>query len=211
MKKRIYFSILLIGLVYLLQIFNIQGALYSATDPTDDIRHYHSSTLVETGDYFDEIDIISFEIDTDKLKMTLDVAPINDINHFYFMSVYWDGDDTSKNYTVAQIGLGINSVLTSLYDNQDSIVAYNLAMGVVSIVGNSVESPIPAFGLIQNPTDPKYIEIYASLVAVPDYYADNLTLDHLPTSAASGFHFEMVILSLIVLVFIPIIISRTKK
>ena len=130
-------------MLLLIRIFSV-SAPYDFDDPTDDVRHYQNSVLVSTGDFHDEIDITNFNIHINMLIMFFDATPILSADRIYIINVFWDGDSNSKNYTLAQLGGGVNQVLTYLWDSQDNPVALSVVSDGVSIVGNSIKDTIPA-------------------------------------------------------------------
>lgn len=187
MKRLGYFTILIL---FLLPATFVDCALFSITDPVNDVKHYQNTTLSGTGDYHDEIDIVGFEVNTNQLKMLFEGTPIDDSDHLYNMVIFWDGDEDSLNRTVCQIGGGIISlVATYLYDSNEIAVAINSATNVVTTTIDSVETPIPAFNLIQDPSNPQYINVHSAYIEVPnsEYFMDNLT-DSGTLSGNTGFN-----------------------
>lgn len=185
-------------MLLLIRIFSV-SAPYDFDDPTDDVRHYQNSVLVSTGDFHDEIDITNFNIHINMLIMFFDATPILSADRIYIINVFWDGDSNSKNYTLAQLGGGVNQVLTYLWDSQDNPVASSVVPDGVSIVGNSITATIPAVSLIQDLLNPQYVDVHASYIEIvgQNYYTDNLTYGDASTGPTTngtpGYQISLVI------------------
>jgi len=213
MSKKFLITIPVIFFLIFLQVISVMSLPYTLTDSINDVNHYQNTTFVTQGDFHDEIDIVNFEIDTNKLTMTLDDTPVFSVERLYLMSVYWDGDSDSLNYTFAQFGGGFNQILTYLWDSQENPVAINVVPGLITIVGNSLETPIPAFDLILNPSEPQFIEVYAAyIIDSANYYNDNSTGGELvlPSASSPGFEICLVISGLSILIIIRIYQRRKE-
>jgi hypothetical protein len=205
------FTIPIIFLLILIRAFSV-SAPYDFNDPTDDVRHYQSSVLVSTGDFHDEIDITNFNIHINMFIMFFDAPPIFSTDRIYLMSVFWDGDSNSKNYTIAQFGGGVNQILTYLFDSQDNPVALSVVPGAVSIVGNSITATIPAISSIQDPTDPQYVDVHASYIEIAgqNYYTDNLTYGEASTGETPGFEIGLAISGLSIIIIVRVYLKRKE-
>ncbi len=202
-------------MLLLIRIFSV-SAPYDFDDPADDVRHYQNSVLVSTGDFHDEIDITNFNIHINMLIMFFDAAPILSADRIYIINVFWDGDSNSKNYTIAQLGGGVNQVLTYLWDSQDNPVALSVVPDGVSIVGNSITATIPAVSSIQDLLNPQYVDVHASYIEIvgQNYYTDNLTYGDASTGPTTngtpGYQISLVISGLSFAIMVRIYVRKKK-
>ncbi len=202
-------------MLLLIRIFSV-SAPYDFDDPTDDVRHYQNSVLVSTGDFHDEIDITNFNIHINMLIMFFDAPPILSADRIYIINVFWDGDSNSKNYTLAQLGGGVNQVLTYLWDSQDNPVALSVVPDGVSIVGNSITATIPAVSSIQDLLNPQYVDVHASYIEIvgQNYYTDNLTYGDASTGPTTngtpGYQISLVISGLSFAIMVRFYVRKKK-
>lgn len=185
------------------------NALPIVKDATDDVRHYNGATLLSTGDYQDEIDFEDMEIDGTNLVLTFQDVPQYDDDHRYFAVIIWDLADWIDNFTSATYGKGENTVSTYLADETPTIIASTIVPDSISIVGNTLQIPIPEHALITSLNNPKNFTAYARADSgATEYYYDEV--EGIPsTNVFPGYTIYIVISSLAILTFVAL--KRKKK
>lgn len=212
LKMKIRKKYLLLGLVLtsiLLLPMSRVNALPLVKDAIDDVRHYNGATLLSTGDYQDEIDIDNMEIDGTNLVVTFQDVPQYDEDHRYYAIIIWDLADWIDNFTSATYGKGENSVLTYLADETPTIIASTIVQDSISVVGNTLQIPIPEHALITSLNNPKNFTGYARVDSgATEYYYDEI--EGIPsTNVFPGYTIYIVISSLTILAFVAT--KRKKK
>lgn len=217
MKKKTIFVLPVICLILLIQILAVDSPPYSITDPIDDVKHYQNTTLISTGDFHDEIDIKEFIVNSLDMIMVFDDIPLYLTDYIYVMTVFWDGDSNSDNYTFAQFSGGtINQVGTYLFDNQGLPVVLNITSGAITIIGDTLKTRIPSFASIQDILNPQYVSVYASYIelAGQNYYTDNVTDGDASTGPTTngtpGYQIGLVISGLSSVIMVRIYVRKKK-
>ena len=200
-------SSLVLTSILLLPISRV-NALPIVKDATDDVRHYDGATLLSTGDYQDEVDFVSMEIDGTNLVVTFQDVPQYDNDHNYYVAVIWDEANWIDNFTSAFYGKGENTVSTYLADETPTIIASTIVPDSITVVSDTLVIPIPEHALITSLNDPKNFTAYARVDAgATEYYYDRL--EGIPsTNVFPGYTIYIVISSLTILTFVA---SKRKK
>lgn len=197
-----------IASIILLPISSV-NALPKVTDATDDVRYYNGATLLNTGDFQDEIDFETMEIDGTNLVVTFQDVPQYDDDHRYYAIIIWDLADWIDNFTSAFYGKGDNSVSTYLADETPTIIVAVDVPDSITVVGNTLQIPIPEHALISNLNNPLNFSAYARVDSgATEYYYDEM--EGVPsTNVFPGYTIFAVISSLTILTLIAL--KRKKK
>lgn len=197
-----------IASIILLPISSV-NALPKVTDATDDVRYYNGATLLNTGDFQDEIDFETMEIVGTNLVVTFQDVPQYDDDHRYYAVIIWDLADWIDNFTSAFYGKGDNSVSTYLADETPTIIVAVDVPDSITVVGNTLQIPIPEHALISNLNNPLNFTAYARVDSgATEYYYDEM--EGVPsTNVFPGYTIFAVISSLTILTLIAL--KRKKK
>ncbi|NPD90652.1 MAG: hypothetical protein HGN29_18220 [Asgard group archaeon] len=149
--------------------------------------------------------------------MVFDATPVYLIDYIYVMTVFWDGDSNSDNYTFAQYSGGtINQVGTYLYDSHGLPVVLNITPGAIAIIGDTIKARIPSFTAIQDILNPQYVSVHASYIEITgqNYYTDNLTDGDASsgptTSGTPGYKVGILVSGISVLLMVNVYLRRRK-
>ncbi|NHJ47057.1 MAG: hypothetical protein FK733_04645 [Asgard group archaeon] len=205
MKKNTIIVSLILFCILLLPITSVKAA-FLLTDATDDVQYYYEDLLQGTGDYQDEIDIVSLERDGPNLLLNFQDVPQQDDDHHHHVYVHWGGD----NYTTGEYSLTtINIITTYLENSTGHQVAMMIVPDSIYIQGNAIVFPIPEFTKIGNPDSPFGVNANAQVItgALTDYRDE---LVGIPSLVVPGFTREAVVFSLILLSIVPALVRRKK-
>jgi len=194
--------------VLLLPTINVQAAII-LEDTTDDVQYYKNAALQGSGDYRDEIDFVSIKVKDTNIIATFQDTPREDLNYDYYIYIIWGDNPIIDNFTVANLGLGLNQVATYLTNGGGGIVADVSNEDTITIDGNTLVIPIPSFDLIQTVENPVQFTGHAMIIiSLVEYYRDEVT--GVPTSGMPGFTNIITIISLSFLLFAFIIVKKKK-
>ncbi len=195
----------------LVPIANVTASTWLFYDAIDDVTFTNNGVDQDTGDYQDEVDIVSIELDASDFVITFQDVPQDDHDHQYYLHVFWTLTPV-VNRTDGYFGIEENMVWTYLHNSTHHLVVDNQESGGIHIIGNTIQMPIPDFALIENTTNPEYIEMSSVVYTGTNQYYFDKSNTTLFTTAPTGFDsLTATITSLSALMIICVIISSKKK
>lgn len=229
-------KIILIIMIFLTLFFSTKKHIVNGvilTDATEDVMHVIDDNFQSIGDVHPEIDIVSVEITTNNLYLTLKAAPNTVEYRRYLVEIYWDevveerGFNFYKNQTKCYFDSENHYSETKVYVGTTQIAGMHDPGAIRA--GNVITWPIhiqdddPMVDLTyfdaHNPATVFILTIYSETLDVPfptgsieeyfDFYPDDSQTYYTPTttSTAKINAIELVGFSLI----IAAIIIRYKK
>jgi len=172
-KRSMFFITLFLVSITMLPLVRVNAAMI-VEDAKDDVVYYQNSTLVGTGDYQNEIDFVSIEVDGSNIVIKFQGMPQDDADHDYTGFVIWDEGDFISNGTSFEYGQGENTVSTYLADETLTVIANEHEDGAIYVDRKTLVIPIPAFALIASLDNPKLFSGYAIVTSGADYYRDEI-------------------------------------
>ncbi|MHA1555360.1 MAG: hypothetical protein ACTSPM_00345 [Candidatus Heimdallarchaeota archaeon] len=215
MRKKTMIGILSILLcILILPTSPIRGEIFKINDETADLVHYHHpGTNTNPGpNVHSEIDIESLQINGEEIAVSFVAPPIVDEAIFYFIRIFWLGDDTLGNYTKCYLDGDDNYVHTFIEDSSGVEITDIYEYDVISIVGSSLIIPLYNISLITHMFDPHIAKVWTSLTvtAEEEGYEDNL--DYVTgTFPFPGFTNWITIGGISLIVMIGIIVKKKKN
>ncbi|HUU79443.1 MAG TPA: hypothetical protein VMX55_13940 [candidate division Zixibacteria bacterium] len=104
-KKRILLLTSLITITLIIVQFGLTSSVVFLTDKNNDVQFIENSVLKKTGDYQNEVDILSISFVGANLTLNLEGNPIiDDGNHYYKIGIYWDINSDYVNSTIISVG-----------------------------------------------------------------------------------------------------------
>ncbi|MHA1738904.1 MAG: hypothetical protein ACTSXA_13935 [Candidatus Heimdallarchaeota archaeon] len=154
--------VLFIAHLLLIPVARVHCEVYwTSTDPEDDVGYYEGNNIQFSGDYADEIDVISLELIDSNAVLTLQEPPVQDFNHSYEVTILWNNYWAEPGYNSTFGAYGIsNEVVTLLQNSTGHIIAEEREIYVVTTQGNQIVMPIPLYEQIPEPGNPDFIEIH---------------------------------------------------
>ncbi|NHJ49001.1 MAG: hypothetical protein FK733_14540 [Asgard group archaeon] len=155
MRIKLQFAIIFSCLLFvLLPITNTHSAtVWYQCDPLDDVLYYEADVEQNKGDYHDEIDIRSVELNGSNLIVKTQEPPIEDQNHNYSIVVIWQEltvPEVRSNYTSVDLFNGTRLVFSQIYYGEDFVTKD--VNDSITIEENSIICPIPLFTSISDKT-----------------------------------------------------------
>lgn len=207
-KKYSNCLVLILLILTLIPILNVK-AITIVTDSVDDVWYYQDDVFQEIGDYQNEIDIVSIEVDGLNLIMTLQDQPLNDDDHEYRFVVRWATGSYRNNVTSAVLARERNEVSTILLDSQDQIIVDTTETDSITIIDETLVVEIPEYDLIENSNNPELFSgdtsAYAGALVS---YVD--VIQGIPSSLTPGYTIFIAISSLTISVLVILIIGKKK-
>jgi len=146
----------------MISISNVYGVVtWICNDEEEDVDFYIFGVLQYSGNYYDEIDIVSLELIDSNVILTLQAPPINDYNHTYSIAIYWNNyyGQNGLNITVGDFGSLTNQVETILQNSTGQEIASAVEVNTIITRSNQIIIPIPIFEQIPEPGNPDFIEV----------------------------------------------------
>ncbi|MHA1738903.1 MAG: hypothetical protein ACTSXA_13940 [Candidatus Heimdallarchaeota archaeon] len=122
--KRLFTIGLFILICLLVPLANVTASTWIFYDAIDDVTPVVSGVLQSSGDFQDEIDIISIELQLSDVVITFQDVPQDDSDHQYFLNIFWTNTPVA-NRTDGYFGMGENTVWTYLHNSTGYIVVDN--------------------------------------------------------------------------------------
>jgi len=201
-----YVIVIIMGIL-LLPALKVHAAAI-LEDTTDDVKYYKNAALQGSGDYRNEIDFVSIKVKDTNIIATFQDTPRDDLIYEYYILITWGDNPIIDNFTVANLGLGLNQVATYLAKGTE-VIADLSNEDTITIDGKTLIIPIPAYDLIQTIENP--VKFYGSamvLTTLIEYYIDEI--DGIPTSVAPGYTNIITLVSLTILLFGITIVKKKK-
>jgi len=88
--KRLFTIGLFILICLLVPLTNVTASTWIFYDATNDVTRVSNGVNKNSGNYHNEVDIVSIELDASDVVITYEDAPQDDHNHFYILVVFWD-------------------------------------------------------------------------------------------------------------------------
>ncbi len=171
--KKITMGLVLLSFL-IIPITNVNAAiLWHANDLENDVMYFDNGIYQYTGDYIDEIDIVSIVLDGSSLLINLQGIPSGDYDHHYVVYIYWAGYPFKVilvNSTHIEFGHGYNVVNTYIYYSGGGDAHADIYDGI-DVIGNSVRCPIASFSNLDNTT--------ADMIYCAATYWENLSANSL--------------------------------
>ncbi|MHA1210969.1 MAG: hypothetical protein ACTSSH_00780, partial [Candidatus Heimdallarchaeota archaeon] len=149
MKLR-YYGIILVILLLSVQTNNVFAGTSTFVDKIDDVIFVNANGKETYGiTTYPEIDFNTSTIRSSEMTLAFEANVINDIYHYYTISVWWNGEE-NDNLTIASFGRGTyNSVKTYLINaSTEEVIVNNNVTGIIIMSDNELNFPIPNSSLI---------------------------------------------------------------
>ncbi|MHA1188641.1 MAG: hypothetical protein ACTSXA_12970 [Candidatus Heimdallarchaeota archaeon] len=214
MKRKLLVCFIL-QMILLLSVSNVVGSsLFLIRDNINDVTLYSdfSDSILETGDYHNEIDIVSGELVNESFILTLEDPPFEDYHHVYELIIYWDTnfivDNSFGNFTVGRFSYFSNCMMTTITNQSDFILAESVDYSSITISSNTLIFPIDLYSMLSHPSSPDdfIVESFAMTGNHHEYFNDTLRLN--TSIVAHGFNIAV---TLAVLSTISFIFAVTRK
>ncbi|MHA1354380.1 MAG: hypothetical protein ACTSR1_04310 [Candidatus Heimdallarchaeota archaeon] len=154
-KNKIIVGLYILSLS-LIPVSNTIASTWIVYDTTDDVACLQNYVTQSTGDYHDEIDIVSYELDSSNIVYTFQDVPQIDQNHSYQVEIFWFTSQTNPNKTVGTFNSIYNTVVTWLYNSKGVEVLKQEVNDSIYITANTIIIPIPEIHLIPNTANPDH-------------------------------------------------------
>jgi hypothetical protein len=185
------------------------SADYTLIDGTQDIIHMNDGVTQATSlNVAPEIDIDELVINESTIAVSFVGTPFLDLDNFYDVVIYWNGDDYD-NYTDGHWNDGQISSKTSLFNSTGHEIVNITISDLIVLIGNTLYFPILNASLITNIGSPSTGIVDCRLRISVDgleFYRDVLDFG---TRSVPGFNFLISLMSMSTIVVL--IILRKKK
>jgi hypothetical protein len=182
---------------------------YSLIDGTEDIIHMNDGVTQATNlAVAPEIDIEELVINESTIAVSFVATPFLDLDNFYDVVIYWNGDEYD-NYTDGHWNEGQISSKTSLFSSTGHEIVNITISDSIELIGNTLYFPILNASLITNIGLPSTgIVDCRQRISVDglEFYRDVLDFG---TRSVSGYTFLISIISISIIT--AIIIRKRKK
>ncbi|MHA1125086.1 MAG: hypothetical protein ACTSQX_05590 [Candidatus Heimdallarchaeota archaeon] len=160
---------MIINLV-LLSLGNVSGVVvWIYWDTEDDVTFYDNGIPQYDGDYHDEIDIISADLNGSNIIFNFQATPIGDADHIFYLDIYWT-QSPGFNTTSGIFGMAHNEMATYLHNSVGQNVASSVVFSSISVGTSFLIMPIPIFAQIPDTDNPYYIQLQSIAVTGQDLY-----------------------------------------
>ena len=143
-KQKLMVVVILLFL-FLNPIQRVSAEIYWITkDAEDDVSHYIDDSLQYSGNYANEIDIVSLELIESEITLTLQDPPISDFDHTYSIYIYWNNyeGDASYNRTYGSYDQYFNNIQTRLVNSTGYQIAQESLVDMFRVIGRRIIVPI---------------------------------------------------------------------
>jgi len=153
----------------LVTISNATALTWIFYDAVDDVTYMFNDAAQNSGDYQDEIDIVSIELDASEVVLTFQDVPQDDEDHYYLLHIFWS-QTNFINRTDGNFGKGDNMMWTYLQNSTGHTIVNNIENNSIYISADTLRMPIPEFILITNSSNPKFIQIESVVFSSANQY-----------------------------------------
>ncbi|MHA1186086.1 MAG: hypothetical protein ACTSSK_04310 [Candidatus Heimdallarchaeota archaeon] len=213
MRKKMLVSCLVLMILFV-NISNVLGAsIFTIRDPRNDVTLFSNTTgsVVDQGNFHNEIDIIKCELVDEMIVVTLEDAPIIDL-HEYFITIRWETVPFLHNYTFGYFGSGWNNIVTNYWNSTGHGIAYNTVLGAITVSGRTIIYPISNYTMLTDPSTPDMCRVETKVYTdnPHEYYNDTLRELNI-TPGLPGYTFEIITFTMITISVLYVIRKKQTQ